>query len=349
MHGGQGIGVLGNTILSANYASGTLTVLNDADGSAGFSVPVDVEYIRGWQESGGNHGPLGEPVAPSFAYWYSEQQFERGSMHWRQRAAGPNQIYVFDNESPQSGGTDWTGRDSGIWMQYDDGWQSGMPLLACDDAWWPYGPMMGFGKVWCEQPEVKERIGYPIDEEYGTVGGDQAFTNGSVFWNPASDAYYVLYSDTHRWQWYRAHRHHEAQAIAPNVSGRIALQGRADHRGIVLNSPAGPHTTTDENGHFGLHYEGQMQLIIHHPGYLDVIATVKVGAGTHLDMNEFVMPGGDVNGDNRIDILDLSYVGYKFGTADTAADLNGDGSVDIFDLSLAGANFGRVGPLYWDQ
>jgi len=351
MHGGQGIAVNGYEVYVSNYAAGTLTIVDDWETMGDFAVPIDTEYIRGWMESGGNHGPLGEPIAPSYAYWYSEQQFERGSMHWRQVPTGPNQVYVFDNESTAPGGTDWMGRDSGLWQQYDDGWASGMPLLpeGCPDAWWPYGPMFGFGVTWCNEEGVKDTIGYPIGWEYGTLGGDQAFANGRVFWNPASDAYYVLRLDNHRWQYYRAHRRYQTAEIEPNVSGHITLQGRAQGQGVTLTSLAGPHTATAEDGSFALHYDGQMELSIRHPGYLDVVATVKASLDARLDMGEITLVGGDVNGDNRIDILDISYVGYHFSGTDTRADVNGDGVVDILDLSMVGANFGQNGPIPWER
>jgi YVTN family beta-propeller protein len=354
MHGGIGIDVNGPAVVVANYASGTLTTFGD--GQAGYlGVPIDVEYIRGWQESGGNHGPLGSPVAPAFAYWYSEQQYERGSMHFRQVLSGPNQIYVFDNGSAQSGGTDWFGRDAGTWDQFDDGWSPGMPLFpeACPEAGWPYGPMFGFGFAWCTQTAsrgaVKAAIGSPIGWEYGTIGGDQRFANGQVFWNPAADAYYVLRNDDHTWRYYRAHRRYDTGEIEPNITGRISLQGRANNQGAILTSTTGPHTTTDENGGFGLYYEGQMDLYIRHPGYLDVLTTIKGTPGAGLNVGKIQMLGGDVNGDNRIDILDISFVGYRFASTDARADLNDDGVVDILDLSMVGANFGQAGPVRWPR
>jgi YVTN family beta-propeller protein len=350
-HGGQGIGVNGDEVYVSNYVSGTLTILDDMDTSAKFAVPLDTDYIRGWMESGGNHGPLGDPAAPSYGYWYAEQQYERGSMQWRQVMTGTNQIYVFDNESTQPGGTDWNGRDSGLWAQYDDNWVSGMPLFpaGCPDAGWPHGPMFGFGVTWCDEPGVKDTIGYPIGGQYGTLGGDQAFANGSVFWNPDSDAYYVLRNDTMRWQYYRAHRRYHVDEVEANVSGQVRLQGRADHSGTILVSPQGPHTATAQDGSFGLNYQGQTTLRISHPGYLDVLATIKADASTLLDLNEIVLLGGDVNGDNCVDILDVSYVGYHFSSADAQADLTGDGVVNILDLSIVGANFGQAGPILWSR
>ena len=350
MHGGQGIAVNGNDVVVANLAAGTLTAFDDASPGSNLVPPIDVEYIRGWQEAGGNHGYLGAPTAAGFAYWYSEQQYERGSMHFRQVPTGTNQIYVFDNQSTQVGGTDWAGRDSGVWSQQDDGWTPGMPLFpaGCSEAWWPYGPMFGFGVTWCDQAGVKDTIGYPIGWEFGTLGGDQKFANGVIFWNPAVDAYYVLRNDDHTWRYIRAHRRYDA-TLKPNVVGQINLQGRKNAQGVQLTSLAGVHTATDASGSFGLHFVGQTDLYIRHTGYLDIVATVKASDNANLNLGAIQMIGGDVNDDNRIDILDLSFVGSNLGAYAAAADVNGDGAVDILDLSLVGSNFGRSGPVHWQR
>ena len=92
-----------------------------------------------------------------------------------------------------------------------------------------------------------------------------------------------------------------------------------------------------------------MDLYIRHPGYLDAITTVNAVAGTELNVGEIVMLGGDVNGDNSVDILDFAYIGYRFGGTDARADINDDGVVDILDLSMAGANFKQAGPVRWPR
>ncbi len=51
---------------------------------------------------------------------------------------------------------------------------------------------------------------------------------------------------------------------------------------------------------------------------------------------------GDLNGDNTVDLLDLSILLNVFGTSDPSGDLNGDGVVDLLDLSLLLNNFGTT-------
>lgn len=46
----------------------------------------------------------------------------------------------------------------------------------------------------------------------------------------------------------------------------------------------------------------------------------------------------DVNADGVVNILDLTFVGSRFGSTDAEADVNGDGTVNILDLILVARN-----------
>jgi len=207
--------------------------------------------------------------------------------------------------------------------------------------------MEGFGLVWCNQPGIKSSIGYPIDEEHDALGGDQAFANGVIFYNPAGDAYYVVQNDGNRWHYYKAHRHETTPGGDGNLIGRANLQGRTDHSGVTVMGPGGQSLTTGIGGSFAFEFEGSGTLRAYHSGYLDVTATVNVAAGSVLDLGEGVLLGGDANSDGKIDILDISYIGSRYGSADAQADITGDGTVNILDLTLAGINYGKVGPIVW--
>lgn len=61
-----------------------------------------------------------------------------------------------------------------------------------------------------------------------------------------------------------------------------------------------------------------------------------------------VLLRGEVNGDGKVNIIDLALVGAAFGSDPLSgnwnpdADLNKDNRVNIIDLVIVGANFGRV-------
>jgi plastocyanin len=61
-----------------------------------------------------------------------------------------------------------------------------------------------------------------------------------------------------------------------------------------------------------------------------------------------VLIQGDVNGDGKVNIFDLSQVGSEFGSRvgnanyNASADLDQSGIINIFDLTLVGSNFGRT-------
>ncbi len=50
---------------------------------------------------------------------------------------------------------------------------------------------------------------------------------------------------------------------------------------------------------------------------------------------------GDLNGDGRVDFLDLSILATDYGTSNAAADLNKDGRVDFLDLSIMASSWGQ--------
>lgn len=147
-------------------------------------------------------------------------------------------------------------------------------------------------------------------------------------------------------------------ARAPGtIQGRSKLQGRDDFQSISVTSSLSSarldRTSTDKAGRFIVttsHGEGFYTVRVSMPGYLSAESDkpIKMMVGSAVDMGEVTLYGGDINGDDRVDVLDLSYVAWHFDRYDSKADINGDGQVDILDLSLTAGNFGRVGPTVWD-
>ncbi|MCK6630045.1 MAG: N-acetylmuramoyl-L-alanine amidase [Anaerolineae bacterium] len=133
------------------------------------------------------------------------------------------------------------------------------------------------------------------------------------------------------------------------VSGVVALQGRSDHSGIVV-AGSGQQVQTGADGTFTV--SGTGSLSFSHPGYLSAQADAQAllaqnlgSSGQAASLGRLTLLAGDLNADNRIDILDLTYIARYFNSGDTLADLNADGTVNIMDLVLAAGNYGRQGPI----
>jgi hypothetical protein len=151
------------------------------------------------------------------------------------------------------------------------------------------------------------------------------------------------------------------------IEGYINPQGRYDFGGVrvvaamiaaggvEIPAPITHETYTDASGYFKLEGVelGTYDVLTELYGYLDNMypsAEVIPGEGCTM-LGTTLLFGGDVapqpDTDNLIDILDVSYLGSNFGTAEATADVTGDGVVNILDLTMAAANFGMTGPTLW--
>ena len=100
------------------------------------------------------------------------QQFERGTMIWHKEA---KRIYVFAKDAATSG-------TQGRWRVFDDTWTEGqepgggpapVPNL--------FRPQRGFGKVWRDNPEVQQLVGYATTtNEFGKDLVIQSFGGGTM-------------------------------------------------------------------------------------------------------------------------------------------------------------------------
>lgn len=64
-----------------------------------------------------------------------------------------------------------------------------------------------------------------------------------------------------------------------------------------------------------------------------------------INLGRIRLLGGDVTGDDRINIFDLTLMGSRYGSIDPKTDINGDGITNLFDLVLTAANYDRRGPI----
>jgi hypothetical protein len=87
---------------------------------------------------------------------------------------------------------------------------------------------------------------------------------------------------------------------------------------------------------------GARTLTFSHPSYLTKSVSATAVAGSTVTVPQQTLLAGDINGDGKVDILDLVAVGAQFGSTSPSpatVDINGDGVVDIIDIVLIATNF----------
>ncbi|MBN1937518.1 MAG: immune inhibitor A [Anaerolineae bacterium] len=131
---------------------------------------------------------------------------------------------------------------------------------------------------------------------------------------------------------------------AATLTGLVQLEGRTSYSGVVVQIDGGATVTTTADGRYTFATAaGQHTLTFARPSYLGRSMTAQGTAGSTVTLPTVTLLGGNVNGDNCIDILDLAAVASQFNsTTPTPAttDINGDGLVDIVDVVLVAKNFG---------
>jgi hypothetical protein len=142
------------------------------------------------------------------------------------------------------------------------------------------------------------------------------------------------------------------------VEGYVTLQGRTDHSGVeVCGTAGGPPicTTTDPSGYYLLGLpQDTYDVTVEMDRYLDGEKLgVFVPAGGLVTLTSVTLLGGDAIEDDIINILDLSFMGSRFGLSegdpgwDPQADINNDLTINILDIVLAAGNFLQTSPVPW--
>ncbi|MBI1280310.1 MAG: hypothetical protein GC179_19450 [Anaerolineaceae bacterium] len=126
------------------------------------------------------------PTATLGQIQVAEEVFEHGRIFWIQPR---KQMWVmYDN-----------GQGTGEWKVYDDTWVDGDP--ASDPSIVPpegkYQPLRGFGKLWREHQEIRDRLGFGITPEFGYVSNYEYHPGGQVdaqgIWQ-TGPGYHILFS-----------------------------------------------------------------------------------------------------------------------------------------------------------
>jgi hypothetical protein len=136
--------------------------------------------------------------------------------------------------------------------------------------------------------------------------------------------------------------------------------------GTLACSSVGP-VFTDQSGKFKFNVpNGTYPVQAEYSGYLASVTTVTLPPSKDLGTTELC--GGDVNDDDKINILDIGTIISKFGKTgvdvrsdlsappvfpadcldpDEPADINDDSLINISDLAIAAGNWNKVGPTPW--
>lgn len=143
------------------------------------------------------------------------------------------------------------------------------------------------------------------------------------------------------------------------IQGTIERQGtRTDHAGVMVVAYATDggvvaNSLTGSNGSFSLNVPrgGTYLVQASYNGYLKAQRNNVYIVGASVDLGTATLPGGDINADNNVNILDIVTLINRYGSsgwpASEPSDINDDGLVNIFDLTIAAGNFGRYGPVTW--
>lgn len=103
----------------------------------------------------------------------SEQLFEHGRMFYLQPL---DIIWVLVNNDETGTG--------GVWSFHQDTWEDGMPefddALEAEKPDGLFQPIRGFGKLWRESDEIRNALGWAVEEEAGHVTRYQYFAGGEV-------------------------------------------------------------------------------------------------------------------------------------------------------------------------
>lgn len=95
-----------------------------------------------------------------------EQVFERGHMLYLAREREILVTYFTD----------------GRWARFDDTYRTGDPEPILSPPEGLIAPHRGFGKVWRDQPGVRQRLGWAVGPERTFEGRSQDFTGGTMIW-----------------------------------------------------------------------------------------------------------------------------------------------------------------------
>jgi hypothetical protein len=129
-------------------------------------------------------GEIGCQTGGAFRGFAAEEHFEGGIMLWREDLDHARSPVLYND---------------GTWRYYaHTPFVEGSPEFSCVDAntpaQCPPTPKRGFGMMWCDIPELRQRLGDAVDCERGFDATMQSFTEGFLLQNDRGQLY-ALFDD----------------------------------------------------------------------------------------------------------------------------------------------------------
>jgi hypothetical protein len=149
----------------------------------GCVISPEAGFGRVWSSNATVRSRLGCPIEQEKTISAAEENFQNGFLFWRSDGKIIYALY-----------------QSGTWQSMVDTWKEGDPVSnpSLTPPWGYYQPVRGFGKVWREEPGVRDRLGWATDTERGFSAAVQSFEHGLMIWSNAKGVYVLYHNGT--WQ-----------------------------------------------------------------------------------------------------------------------------------------------------
>ncbi len=141
------------------------------------ALPCDIQpgstFAHAWER-----GKLGCPLAAESTVASAYERFEHGWMLWRQDTPTDHWA-LFDG-----------GGHTVAWYPSGEA-----PVFSCPEAEAAGRPRLGFGRVWCEKTDIRQRIGRAQADEVSSVRALQVFEHGFMIAISERGAVVSVYAD----------------------------------------------------------------------------------------------------------------------------------------------------------
>jgi hypothetical protein len=149
------------------------------DGSSACSIPPQNGFGTVWYQNAAVRQQLGCPTTAEQGFSGAQQWFHNG--------------FVVSNDT---NGTIYVFYNNGTWQQFQNTWTSGDPVynpsLIPPPGWCQ--PEYGIGKVWRNQDNVSQKLGWAKNPAQATNGTTQQYQGGMMLWTSTAGVY-VMYNN----------------------------------------------------------------------------------------------------------------------------------------------------------